>query len=127
MVALEFALMYPERVKKLVVLAAPARHGPWARAFNHLSRQAILQDPEYQKGNPAPKGMALARGIAMMSYRAPEGFEARWGAEPELGETYLDYQGEKFLRRFHAESYLVLSRAMDTHDVGRGRGGWRRP
>ena len=123
MVALEFALMYPERVKKLVVLAAPARHGPWARAFNHLSRQAILQDPEYQKGNPAPKGMALARGIAMMSYRAPEGFEARWGAEPELGETYLDYQGEKFLRRFHAESYLVLSRAMDTHDVGRGRGG----
>ncbi|MFN4070425.1 MAG: homoserine O-acetyltransferase [Thermus caldifontis] len=123
MVALEFALMYPERVKKLVVLAAPARHGPWARAFNHLSRQAILLDPEYQAGHPAPQGMALARGIAMMSYRAPRGFEARWGQEPEKGETYLDYQGEKFLKRFHAESYLVLSRAMDTHDVGRGRGG----
>ena len=123
MVALEFALMYPERVKKLVVLAAPARHGPWARAFNHLSRQAILLDPEYHAGHPAPKGMALARGIAMMSYRAPRGFEARWGQEPEKGETYLDYQGEKFLKRFHAESYLVLSRAMDTHDVGRGRGG----
>jgi homoserine O-acetyltransferase len=47
---------------------------------------------------------------------------------PELGETYLDYQGEKFLKRFHAESYLVLSRAMDTHDVGPGPGrAWRRP
>jgi homoserine O-acetyltransferase len=123
MVALEFALMYPERVRKLVVLAAPPRHGPWARAFNHLARQAILLDPEYQEGHPAPRGMALARGIAMMSYRAPEGFAARWQEAPELGEAYLDYQGEKFLKRFHAESYLVLSRAMDTHDVGRGRGG----
>lgn len=123
MVALEFGLMYPERVKKLVVLAAPGRHGPWARAFNHLSRQAILLDPEYHEGNPAPTGMALARGIAMMSYRAPKGFALRWEEEPEKGETYLDYQGEKFLKRFHAESYLVLSRAMDTHHVGRGRGG----
>lgn len=125
MVALEFALMYPERVKKLIVLAAPARHGPWARAFNHLSRQAILQDPGYWEGHPAPKGMALARGIAMMSYRAPRGFEERWGEAPERGESYLDYQGEKFLKRFHAESYLVLSRAMDTHHVGRGRGASR--
>jgi homoserine O-acetyltransferase len=115
--------MYPKRVRKLVVLAAPPRHGPWARAFNHLARQAILLDPEYQEGHPAPRGMALARGIAMMSYRAPEGFAARWQEAPELGEAYLDYQGEKFLKRFHAESYLVLSRAMDTHDVGRGRGG----
>ncbi|WP_337844745.1 homoserine O-acetyltransferase [Thermus sp.] len=123
MVALEFALMYPERVNKLVVLAAPPRHGPWAQAFNHLARQAILQDPGYWAGEAAPKGMALARGIAMMSYRAPEGFAARWSEAPEAGPSYLDYQGEKFLRRFHAESYLVLSRAMDTHDVGRGRGG----
>ncbi len=123
MVALEFALMYPERVRKLVVLAAPPRHGPWARAFNHLARQAILLDPAYRQGDPAPQGMALARGIAMMSYRAPQGFRLRWEEEPEKGETYLDHQGEKFLKRFHAESYLVLSRAMDTHDVGRGRGG----
>lgn len=127
MVALEFALMYPERVKKLVVLAAPARHGPWARAFNHLSRQAILQDPEYQKGNPAPKGMALARGIAMMSYRAPEGFEARWGAEPELGKPTWTTRGR-------SSSGASTPRATSsspgpwTPTTWAGAGaGWRRP
>ncbi|MCL4455267.1 MAG: homoserine O-acetyltransferase [Deinococcus sp.] len=125
MVALEFALLFPERVAKLVVLAAPAVHSPWARAFNRLSREAILSDAGYLSGEylKQPAGLQMARAIAMLSYRSPSSFIARWGDEPELGESYLIYQGEKFARRFDANAYLVLSNAMDTHDVGRGRGG----
>ena len=125
MVALEFALMYPERVEKLVVLAAPPVHGPWARAFNRLSREAILKDPGFAEGRyeRQPQGLKLARAIAMLSYRAPESFQRRWADDPAQGEAYVVYQGEKFVRRFDANTYLVLSHAMDTHDVGRGRGG----
>jgi len=125
MVALEFALLYPQRVNKLVVLAAPPVHGPWARAFNRLSREAVLADPAYQNGHytQQPLGLELARAIAMLSFRSPASFRLRWQQHPERGESYVLYQGEKFARRFDANAYLVLSEAMDTHDVGRGRGG----
>jgi len=125
MVALEFALLYPERVSKLVVLAAPAVHGPWARAFNRLSREAVLGDPSYQDGHYSeqPSGLQLGRAITMLSFRSPESFNLRWGQTPERGESYVLYQGEKFIQRFDANAYIVLSHAMDTHDIGRGRGG----
>lgn len=125
MVALEFALLYPERVHKLVVLAAPAIHGPWARAFNRLSREAVLADPAYQRGHYSqqPLGLQLGRAIAMLSFRSPESFRLRWQQYPERGESYVLYQGEKFIKRFDANAYLILSEAMDTHDLGRGRGG----
>ncbi len=114
MVALEFALMAPDRVAGALVIAAPARHGPWARAFNRLAREAIALDPK--------RGLALARGLAMLSYRSPQSFEERWGHEPARGETYVLHHGQKFVRRFDAASYVVLSEAMDGHDVARGRG-----
>lgn len=125
MVALEFAVMFPQRVAQLVVLAAPAVHSAWSRAFNHLSRQAILTDPGYAGGyyTAQPQGLQLARGVAMLSYRSPQSFMERWATTPERGESYVAYQGEKFARRFDANAYLSLSRAMDTHDLGRGRGG----
>lgn len=125
MVAMEFALLFPARVNKLVVLAAPPVHGPWARAFNRLSRDAITADPAYKGGyySEQPLGLQLARSIAMLSYRAPKSFAERWRQTPEQGESYVVYQGEKFIRRFDANAYLTLSLAMDTHDVGRGRGG----
>lgn len=125
MVALEFALLFPERVSKLVVLAAPAVHGPWARAFNRLSREAVLSDPTYQDGNYAeqPLGLQLGRAIAMLSFRSPDSFNLRWSENPQRGESYVLYQGEKFIKRFDANAYIVLSHTMDTHDIGRGRGG----
>ncbi len=126
MLALEFALMAPERTEKAWIIAAPARHGPWARALNRLGKMAIHQNPAFRQGHYSPRkqppGLALARGLAMMSYRSPQSFELRWGAEPFRGETYVMYQGEKFLRRFDANAYLVLLDVMDTHDVGRDRG-----
>ncbi len=125
MVALEFALAFPQRSRRLIVVAAPARHGPWARGWNRLAREAIRLDPGYHGGRyqQQPHGLALARAIATLSYRAPPSFEQRWEAEPAQGETYLLRQGGKFLHRFDANSYLTLSHAMDSHDVGRGRGG----
>lgn len=124
MVALEFALLYPQRTRKLVVMAAPPVHGPWARAFNRLSRDSITNDPGYQGGrySEQPAGLSMARSIAMLSYRSPGSFRERWQEDPEQGESYVTYQGEKFLKRFDANSYISLSQAMDTHDVGRGRG-----
>jgi homoserine O-acetyltransferase len=125
MVAMEFALLFPERVHKLVVLATPPVHGPWARAFNRLAREAVESDPAYQSGDytEGPLGLQLARALTMLSFRSPESFNLRWGHTPERGESYVLYQGEKFARRFDANAYLTLSKAMDTHDVGRGRGG----
>lgn len=125
MVALEFAYLYPERVEKLVVLAAPAVHGPWARAFNRLAREAILTDPSFQDGayREQPKGLELARAISMLSFRTPESFNLRWHQHPERGESYVLYQGEKFIQRFDANAFLTLSHSMDSHDIGRGRGG----
>ncbi len=125
MVALEFALAFPQRSRRLIVVAAPARHGPWARGWNRLAREAIRLDPGYHGGRyqQQPHGLALARAIATLSYRAPPSFEQRWEAEPAQAESYLLRQGSKFLHRFDANSYLTLSHAMDSHDVGRGRGG----
>lgn len=125
MVALEFAVLFPQRVEQLVVLAAPAVHSAWSRAFNYLSRQAILTDPGYADGyyQTQPRGLELARGVAMLSYRSPQSFLERWANTPERGESYVEYQGNKFARRFDANAYLALSRAMDTHDLGRNRGG----
>ena len=106
-------------------MAAPEVQSAWSRAFTHLSRQAILTDPGYAGGyyTAQPQGLRLARGVAMLSYRSPQSFMERWAATPERGESYVAYQGEKFARRFDANAYLSLSRAMDTHDLGRGRGG----
>lgn len=112
MLALEFALSFPERTQALAVFAAPARQGPWARAWQHLQREALLRGD-----------LALGRAVSMLSYRHPAGFEQRWKDDPEQAERYLDYQGAKFTRRFSPASYLLLTRAMDAHDVGRGRGG----
>jgi homoserine O-acetyltransferase/O-succinyltransferase len=121
MVALEWAASFPDRTRRGVVFAAPAAHTAAAIGWNHIQREAIrLAGPE--------AGLALARMIAMQTYRTPAEFEARFGREPrEAGgyqiESYLAHQGRKLVDRFDAHSYLTLTGAMDKHDVGRQRGG----
>ena len=123
MQALEFAAGFPDRTRGLVAIAAPARHSPWARGLSRVGREAILRDPAFAGGHyqAQPPGLALAREIAMLSYRAPAGFASRFGSNPEEGERYLAHQGEKFIRRFDANSYLALTGAMDRHDLFGGR------
>ena len=143
MQVLEWGAMYPELVKSLVPIATTAAASPQQIGWSAVERLAIVQDPKWRDGwyydaddGDGPwQGLALAREISQITYRTTEVFDDRFGREPydardELSawsryqvESYLDHHGQKLVRRFDANSFLVLSKAMDLHDVGRGRGG----
>ena len=120
MVAMEFAATYPTLARNVVVLAAPAEHPASAIAWSHIQRRAIAAAGD--------EGLEIARMIAMMTYRTAGELADRFGREEhEAGgfavERYLSRQGEKLRARFDVHTYLTLLDAMDSHDVGRGRGG----
>lgn len=122
MVALEVALERPGSVAQVLPIAAPAATGPLAIAWNHLQRSLIER--------LGADGMALARQLAMTTYRSEADFEGRFGrrTEPDGRHSivsYLDHQGRKLVERFDPETYRVLAGAMDHHDIGRERGGVR--
>lgn len=128
---LEWAIQEPERIRNLVILASNAVHSPWAIAFNESQRAAIAADPTWRQNRPyaGAAGMRVARGIAMLSYRSYDCYNQ---TQPLADDTRLDefaastyqrYQGEKLARRFNAFTYWTFSKAMDSHNVGRGRGG----
>ncbi|HEU4962975.1 MAG TPA: homoserine O-acetyltransferase [Bacilli bacterium] len=137
--AIEWAAAFPERVERCMPIATSAKLSALAIAYNDAMRMAIQADPAWQGGDYAAgegpvQGLILARKIGMITYRTYDLFEERFGretvrADVPLGDTrfqiesYLDYQGEKLTRRFDANAYLTLLKAMDLHDIGRGRGG----
>jgi homoserine O-acetyltransferase len=140
--ALEWAVSSPERVARLVVLATGAAATAEQIALCAAQAQAIRLDPgflggDYYDAKPGcgpHRGLGLARRIGHVTYRSEVELDARFGRlaqateDPLAGgryavESYLDHQADKLVRRFDANSYLVLSRTMDHHDVGRGRGG----
>jgi homoserine O-acetyltransferase len=137
---LEWAIGYPQRVRRAVVLAVGAASTADQIAQSSLQVRVIRADPhflsgDYYESGPAPvEGVAIARGLGQITYRSSDEFDTRFGrssqdeGDPLHGdlyaiESYLAYQGEKLARRFDANSYIVLSEAMNHHDVGRGRGG----
>jgi homoserine O-acetyltransferase len=143
MQALEWAVGAPERVERVAILAAPPISSADQIALNSVQSEAIRFDPAFAGGDyydagdggGPHRGLALARRMALLNYRSPtelnDRFERSWqsGVSP-LGdggrfavESYLDFHGNKFTRRFDANSYLVLVDAMNSHDIGRGRGG----
>lgn len=146
MQALEWAVMFPHRLSSMVIAATTAAASAQRIAWSMVGRRAILMDPNFAGGDyydrPAGSGphagLAVARQIAQIHYRSEEVFAERFArklVDPLDGsgsfrldqrfdvEGYLDYQGEKLVRRFDANSYLRLNKAMDLHDLGRGRGG----
>jgi homoserine O-acetyltransferase len=147
MQVLEWGVMYPDRVASLVAIATTAAASPWQIAYSSVQRSAIALDPKWRGGDyydAAPgegphMGLAVARANAQITYRSDAAFDRKFD-RAELDpldngftpwqrfqvEGYLDYHGAKLARRFDANSYLAINRAMDLHDVGRGRGGVRR-
>ena len=130
--ALEWAASHPDRVASVAALGAPPRHSAWAIGWNAAARSALLADPKFREGRYAPEdpprsGLAAARATSMLSYRSFDGLDDRFGRKSHDGrfevERWLARHGESFVERFDANAWLTLSRAMDTHDLGRGRGG----
>lgn len=120
MVTLEIGMERPAAVARLLPMAAPAATGPMAIAWNRIQAELIDRLGE--------DGLAIARQLAMTTYRSELDFEERFGREvQEDGRfsvvSYLDHQGGKLVARFDGETYKVLAGAMDRHDIGRGRGG----
>jgi homoserine O-acetyltransferase len=128
--ALEWAVSEPELFENLVAIGANAFHSPWGIAFNETQRMAIRQDLtwELSTDTAGQSGMKIARAMALISYRNYKTYKATQ-SEEDVDKTdnykaysYQAYQGEKLARRFNAFSYWVLSKTMDTHNIGRGRG-----
>lgn len=132
MQTLEWAVMYPNLVKAIAPISVSGRHSPWSIALSETQRQAIYADPHWQNGHydqdlPPHQGLAIARMIATCSYYSRPDFVERFGREIEQNgnfaiTNYLHQEGEKFLKRFDANVYVSLTKAMDTHDLGRDRG-----
>lgn len=124
--ALEWAILEPQRIQQLVLIATNAQHSAFGKAFNAAQRMAIESDPSWNTMAPEAgrTGLITARAIAMLSYRSYSGFEHQQD-EDLTGETrtesYLRYQGAKLADRFPALHYWYLSKSMDLHDIGRGR------
>lgn len=138
--ALEWALMFPTRLERLGLIASSAVTSADQLGGNSLQMEAITVDPffaagDYYDQDEGPyRGLALARRMALVNYRSPtelnERFERTWQSKVSpLGdngrfavESYLDFHGNKFTRRFDANSYICLVGAMNSHDVTRDRG-----
>ena len=143
---LEWAIEEPELFRHIVPIATNAQHSPWGIAFNTAQRMAIEADSTWQqrREDAGLNGMKAARAAALLSYRdyeayevlqpRPENFLSENLPGSKSGEndgtafrngaaSYQRYQGEKLANRFNAFSYYTLSLSMDSHDLGRGRGG----
>lgn len=133
MQVLEWAVMFPEKVSAICPIAVSGRHSAWCIAISEAERHAIYSDANWNNGNYSPDapptaGLATARMMAMISYRSKASFDIKFSralqspdAELFAVESYLRYQGKKFIDRFDANTYITLTKAMDTHDLARGR------
>jgi len=122
MVGLALGALYPERIRRLLVLCAAHRPHPMAVALRVLQRRII----ELSSGSGRElEGLALARELAMTTYRTPEEFEQRFASSPNWDdgsprfavEDYLEDQGERFAQRFDARAFRILTQSLDIHRV----------
>jgi len=129
--AVEWAIMQPQRVENLMLIATNARFSPWGIAFSASQRMAIEADPSFYEDKPdgGAKGLETARSIALISYRNPLAYNKTQAetdddkSENFKAESYQRYQGEKLSKRFNAYSYYIMSKVLDGHNVGRDRDG----
>jgi homoserine O-acetyltransferase len=138
MLALSWLVRYPDRIRSAIPIATAIKHGPQQIAFNEVGRQAIMADPHWNSGNyyggPLPaKGLAVARMIGHITYMSDMSMEEKFGRQRKNGtepfkftadyevEGYLRYRGDSFVKRFDANSYLYITKAMDNFDATQWR------
>ena len=143
--ALEWAALYPDRVGAAMVIAVSARASAWQIGIQSTQILAIVNDPHWQGGDyyesgvRPDQGLASARRLAHLTYRGELEIDERFGADAQRGEnpmgpfwdqhqrfavdSYLDYQAEKLVERFDPGSYVILTDALNRHNIGRDRGG----
>lgn len=138
MQTLQWLVSYPERVRSAIPIATTALHSPQQIAFNEVGRQAIMADANWNNGNyyggKAPDaGLALARMVGHITYMSEKSMEEKFGRQKrnetnefKFGidfqvESYLRYQGSSFVKRFDANAYLYISKALDLFDLAKGK------
>ncbi|MDX9701734.1 MAG: homoserine O-acetyltransferase [Candidatus Auribacterota bacterium] len=140
MLALEWVTRYPESVRSACIIASTSRLSPQAIAFDAVGRNAIISDPNWNNGDyygkPLPRhGLAIARMIGHITYLSDESMHAKFGRRLQFRDTYgydfssefevesyLHYQGDRFVERFDANSYLYITKAMDYFDLAASKG-----
>lgn len=127
--SLEWAILEPNRIKRLIIMATNAQHSPWGIAFNESQRLALSADPTFYSNKPegGSQGLKAARSIALLSYRHYDTYAisqqevTHEKTDDFKASSYQNYQGEKLVKRFNAFSYWYLTKAMDSHNIFRGR------
>lgn len=126
--ALEWAIVRPAMIHNLVLIATNAVHSPYGIAFNESQRMAIETDPTWLSPQPDAglAGLKVARSIALISYRTKLGYDQTQSRQSGQidgfrASSYQRYQGQKLASRYSAYAYYLLTKMMDSHDVGRGR------
>lgn len=126
--ALEFALTYKGKINNLVLLASSSKESAWGIAVHESQRLALKSDPTFGTENGGEAGMKAARSMALLTYRTSAAFIAQQTDGDEKiddfrASSYMQYQGDKFVKRFNALCYYYLSKCLDSHNIGRDRGG----
>jgi homoserine O-acetyltransferase len=138
MQVLSWLMKYPGRIRSVIPIATAAKHSPQQIAFNEVGRQAIMADPHWKSGNyyddsPPAKGLAVARMIGHITYMSDASMTEKFGRQRKNGgqpfkftadfevEGYLHYRGDNFVKRFDANSYLYITKAMDKFDASDGK------
>jgi homoserine O-acetyltransferase/O-succinyltransferase len=129
--ALEYSIMYPALIERLIVLASGAKQTPWALAFSESMRLAMQADQTFLDNDPdgGKKGLKAARSIALISYRTMAAYNLTQKEDDDdkltgfKASSYQAYQGDKLVSRFNPYSYWTITNLSDTHNIGRKRGG----
>jgi len=125
---LEFAYSFTGKIDHLIMIASSAKESAWSQAIHEAQRLAIEADQTFGEPDGGKAGLKAARGLALLTYRTSETYIAQQTdiddrVDDFKAASYIRYQGDKLVNRFNTLSFYYLSKCLDTHHIGRGRGG----